>query len=103
MQHANQTDRVFDVRAVAVGCLVELPTVAALIKAGHFGAALDLIGQVTPDTFLTVVAHLAAAFEEVRPGLSGAVLWEAVAVAGWVQPEWRGIDELLAATECGQH
>jgi tetratricopeptide (TPR) repeat protein len=68
---------------------------APLAKTGRFAGALDTLGLQRIDGFLCELTEWAAAFEQVNPGLSVAVLREVVRIAGWVRPGWREIYELL--------
>lgn len=64
-------------------------------KAGYFVEATNTLGQESLDQTLSKLAEWIDAFEKVEPGLSLAVLREALRIAGWVHPGWQDIYEML--------
>jgi hypothetical protein len=78
-------------RARALGKLA-----AVLARVRRFNHALTLLGLLDKlGEVLQALAKWAASFEQLKQGLSVAVLREATGNAGWVRLDWREIHELL--------
>jgi hypothetical protein len=73
--------------------LLDLGT--ALARARRFAQAFVAIGPCELDSFLHALSQWAPSFEQVEPGLTAAILKDAVRVAAWVQPYWRKTHRVL--------
>jgi len=69
---------------------------AALARVGRFAQAFVALGPCESDSFLHALSQWAPSFEQAEPGLTVAILKEAVRVAAWVRPDWRKIHDILA-------
>jgi hypothetical protein len=71
-----------------------------LAESGQFARALALLGSRRVDEFLQLLAGWTPAIarsDQAGSGLAGAVLVEAVAVAGWTSPNWQAVNDRLAS------
>jgi hypothetical protein len=94
-----RASRMFDEVEAVTGAIQTIFALGALTparaQAGLFAQAFSALGERQADTFLEAIARWSPAFEQVKPGLSVAILREVTRIIGWVRPDWRKIHGLL--------